>query len=111
MYLACMFSSTHFTLSARAPADGEPPTTPRGKIAALYAAFMDAGRIEALGASPLKAELAYGSISTIESKRVLQLSVLRFAILKLIDDFVRIFVASARFPSIVRSVFAAPSSP
>ena len=45
-------------LSARAPADGEPPTTPRGKIAALYAAFMDAGRIEALGASPLEAELA-----------------------------------------------------
>jgi len=28
------------------------------EIAALYAAFMDAGRIEALGASPLEAELA-----------------------------------------------------
>ena len=45
-------------LSAEIPADAGPPTTPRGKIAALYAAFMDAGRIEALGASPLEAELA-----------------------------------------------------
>ena len=45
-------------LSAEIPADAGPPTTPRGKIAALYAAFMDAGRIEALGAAPLEAELA-----------------------------------------------------
>ncbi|MGK2349756.1 M13 family metallopeptidase [Actinomyces sp. W5033] len=36
----------------------EPPTTPAGKVAALYAAFMDEERIEALGAAPLEAELA-----------------------------------------------------
>ena len=36
----------------------EVPTTPTGKVAALYAAFMDAERAEALGAEPLEVELA-----------------------------------------------------
>ena len=34
------------------------PATNRGKIGALYAAFMDRERIEAVGAAPLKVELA-----------------------------------------------------
>ncbi|WP_167202465.1 M13 family metallopeptidase [Actinomyces respiraculi] len=34
------------------------PTTPAGKVAALYATFMDEERIEALGAAPLEDELA-----------------------------------------------------
>ncbi len=40
-----------------ASAKNLPPTTPEGKIGALYHAFMDERRVEALGASPLKADL------------------------------------------------------
>ena len=45
-------------LEAAASAQRGPAVTPAQKAGAMYAAFMDADRIEALGLSPIEAELA-----------------------------------------------------
>ncbi|NLE70501.1 MAG: peptidase M13 [Actinomycetales bacterium] len=45
-------------LAERAPAGDGPATTPAAQVGALYASFMDTGRIEALGLAPIAEELA-----------------------------------------------------
>src|SRR5690606_8071598 len=40
-------------LAERAPAGDGPATTPAAQVGALYASFMDTGRIEALGLAPI----------------------------------------------------------
>jgi len=47
----------HTLLESAALGVPEQPDDVRGKVGAMYAAFMDAGRIDALGASPIRAEL------------------------------------------------------